>query len=183
MIEPTPEPKRDPPHATPPRGGRPAADPTRRFPAPCGHPRAPLSLFLDGEAGLLLSLRLRWRLARCGACRAALAELAGADRLAAALAMAVDPAAEQRLLARARALAAPVVVAPARRPRLRVALPVAASVALVVVAAVVGERERLFAPPPESTLVAELPLFEEMELIAELDLVRHLHEVEEVRLD
>ncbi|NCS74456.1 MAG: hypothetical protein COW73_04215 [Nitrospirae bacterium CG18_big_fil_WC_8_21_14_2_50_70_55] len=181
MIEPTPEPKRDPPHATPPRGGRPAADPTRRFPAPCGHPRAPLSLFLDGEAGLLLSLRLRWRLARCGACRAALAELAGADRLAAALAMAVDPAAEQRLLARARALAAPVVVAPARRPRLRVALPVAASVALVVVAAVVGER--LFAPPPESTLVAELPLFEEMELIAELDLVRHLHEVEEVRLD
>ncbi|NCO56913.1 MAG: hypothetical protein COZ96_01985 [Nitrospirae bacterium CG_4_8_14_3_um_filter_70_85] len=181
MIEPTPEPKRDPPHATPPRGGRPAADPTRRFPAPCGHPRAPLSLFLDGEAGLLLSLRLRWRLARCGACRAALAELAGADRLAAALAMAVDPAAEQRLLARARALAVPVVVAPARRPRLRVALPVAASVALVVVAAVVGER--LFAPPPESTLVAELPLFEEMELIAELDLVRHLHEVEEVRLD
>ena len=181
MIEPTPEPKRDPPHATPPRGGRPAADPTRRFPAPCGHPRAPLSLFLDGEAGLLLSLRLRWRLARCGACRAALAELAGADRLAAALAMAVDPVAEQRLLARARALAAPVVVAPARRPRLRVALPVAASVALVVVAAVVGER--LFAPPPESTLVAELPLFEEMELIAELDLVRHLHEVEEVRLD
>jgi len=148
--------------------------------APCGHPRDSLSLWLDGEAGMVLRLRLRWRLARCGACRAALAELAAADRLVAGVEMTVDPGAEARLLDRARALAPPSPVAsPVRRRRwLSVGVPLAASAAVV---AVVGMR--VFAPPPETAFYEELPLFEEMELIAELDLVQHLDEIEEVRLD
>jgi len=148
--------------------------------APCGHPREPLSLLLDGEAGVLLRLRLRWRLARCGACRAALAELAAADRLVAGVEMAVDPEAEARLLDRARALApeAPPVPRRQRRRWLPVAVPLAVSAAVV---ALVGLR--FVAPPPETALYDELPLFEEMDLIAQLDLVRHLDEIEEVRLD
>jgi len=147
--------------------------------APCGHPRELLSLLLDGEAGILLRLRLRRRLARCGGCRAALAELAAADRLVAGVEMEVDPQAETRLLARARVLA-PAAAVPRRRRRwwLPVAVPLAASVAVV---AVVGVH--LLTPPPETALYDELPLFEEMELIAQLDLVRHLDEIEEVRLD
>ncbi len=145
--------------------------------APCGHPREHLSLWLDGEAGPLLRLHLRRRLARCGGCRAALAELAAADSMVSGVEMVVDPHAEARLLARARALGSPS--APARRRRwLPIVVPLAASAAVV---AVVGVR--LLAPPPEVALYEELPLFEEMELIAELDLVQYLDEIQEVRLD
>ncbi len=146
----------------------------------CPHARAPLSLYLDGEAGPLLRLRLRWRLARCEACRAALAELSAADRLVSGLTMEVDPEAEARLLSRARALSAGEPrVRSGRRRWLPVALPAAAAAAALV--AVVGYR--LVAPPPESALYEELPLFEEMDLIDQLDLVRHLDEIREVQLD
>ncbi len=148
--------------------------------APCGHPREPLSLWLDGEAGPLLRLRLRWRLARCSSCRAALAELAAADRLVTGVEMAVDPEAEARLLARARGLGSPAAVAPRRRRWLPLVVPLAGTAA---VAAVTLVGVRLLAPPPEVALYEELPLFEEMELIAELDLVQHLHEIEGVQLD
>jgi len=149
--------------------------------APCGHPREPLSLLLDGEAGLLLRLGLRWRLGRCRVCRGALAELAAADRLVAGVVMEVDPEAEGRLLDRARALAPEATAAPRRRRWLPVAVPLVASAAVAAVVAVVGVR--LLAPPPETALYEELPLFEEMELIAELDLVQHLDQIEEVQLD
>lgn len=163
---------------------------------PCPHPREPLSLYLDGEGGPLLRMQVALRLRRCAACRAALVELRAADQWAAAVAVEPSPGLEEALLATARAIGAPMGrdnvaevgadfaagLPPARiRWYWRPVLGAAATVAVVIA---VGIGNGWWASRPGDELFyTDLALFEEMDLIARLDMVEHFDEIQGVRLD
>lgn len=137
-------------------------------------------------------MQVALRLRRCAACRAALVELRAADQWAAGVAVEPSPGLEEALLAKVRAIGPPMGsgkaadlaadLPPARsRWYWRPALGAAAAVAVVIA---VGIGNGWWASRPgDELLYTDLALFEEMDLIARLDMVEHFDEIQGVRLD